>query len=149
MMSTQEPDNDESNVGTSDGKDAAALIEAVLSEPIHFDDLVFERDVSEADPIEELCKFYTKHSGKASKKQEEIADALEFQISELICVIAWEHCSTSGERNKNDIKWGSLTGHFDNIVSNFPQKHWWRESLMKFLPAGKIPQGVIAYANKH
>ena len=42
-----------------------------------------------------------------------------------------------------------ISHHFDNILTNYyPQKHWWRETLIKFLPACKVPKGVIELENK-
>ena len=100
------------------------------------------------DEVAEISKFYIKHADKKSKTSEDIASAFEYHIFELICVVAWNCCSSSGERYKNDIRWGALATNYDNIVSNYPQKHWWRESLIKFLPSTNIPKGVTEIANK-
>ena len=49
---------------------------------------------------------------------------------------------------KNDVKWGTLVTHFDNIFANYPLKQWWRASFMNFLPDSKIPEGVFEIGMK-
>jgi hypothetical protein len=102
--------------------------------------LVLEKDVADVDQIEVFCNYYAKHKDNAKFK--EIRIACELQIFKLICVCAWESVSKSGQSFKNDIKWGALVTHFDNILANYPLKQWRRLSLMQFLPASKIPDGV-------
>jgi hypothetical protein len=126
----------------------AELIEGILNEEIPLDILRFERDVPEVDEIQEFFKFYSKHADKPSKKHDDIVKTLDYQIFEVICVCAWESVSTSGITYKNASKWSALSHHFDNILTNYPSKHWWLESLIKFLPACTVPKGVVELANK-
>ena len=126
-----------------DGVDNA-LIDSLI-DAVHFDDLVLEKGVADVDQIEVFCAYYAKHADKVKFK--DIRELCELQIFELICVCAWESVSKSGHLFKNDVKWGALVTHFDNILANYPLKQWWRVSLMQFLPLSKIPDGVIEIAN--
>ena len=102
--------------------------------------MVLEKEVADVDQIEVFCNYYAKHKDNANYK--EIRIVCELQIFKLICVCAWESVSKSGQSFKNDIKWDALVTHFDNILANYPLKQWRRLSLMQFLPASKIPDGV-------
>ena len=97
--------------------------------------------------IEAFCIYYLKHAAKAKFKN--IRKACELQFFELCCcVCAWESVYISGQSFKNDVKWGALVNHFDNILANYPLKQWWRVSLFDFLPDSKIPEGVFEIANE-
>jgi len=140
-MSTQiEEGNEEGGKDPDDN-----LIDSIIDD-VHFDDLVLEKDVADVDQIEVFCNYYSKHIEKAKFK--DVRKFCEFQIFELVCVCAWESVSTSGQSFKNDVKWGALVTHFDNILANYPLKAWWRLCLMKYLPGSKIPDGVFEIANE-
>ena len=96
-----------------------ALIDSLI-DAVHFDDLVLEKDVADVDQIEVFCTYYAKHADKAKFK--DIRKVCELQIFELICVCAWESFSKYGQSFKNDVKWGALVTHFDNILANYPFK---------------------------
>ena len=140
-MSTQAEDVIEEGVEGVDD----ALIDSLI-DAVHFDDLVLKKDVADIDQIEAFCIYYLKHAAKAKLKN--IRKACELQIFELCCVCAWESVSTSGQSFKNDVKWGALVTHFDNILANYPLKQWWRVCLMQHLPGGKLPVGVFEIANE-
>ena len=140
-MSTQAEDVIEEGVEGVDD----ALIDSLI-DVVHFNGLVLEKDVADIDQIDAFCTYYVKHAGKAKFKS--LRKACELQIFELCCVCAWESVSTSGQSFKNDVKWGALVTHFDNILANYPLKQWWRVSLMNFLPDSKIPEGVFEIANE-
>jgi hypothetical protein len=140
-MSTQAEDVIEEGVEGVDD----ALIDSLI-DVVHFNDLVLEKDVADIDQIEAFCTYYVKHAAKAKFKS--LRKACELQIFELCCVCAWESVSTTGLSFKNDVKWGTLVTHFDNILANYPLKQWWRVSLMNFLPDSKIPDGVFEIANE-
>ena len=140
-MSTQIEEGIEEGVKDPDDN----LIDSLIDD-VHFDDLVLEKNVADVDQIEVFCTYYLKHVDKAKFK--DIRKSCEFQIFEMICVCAWESVSTSGQSFKNDIKWGALVIHYDNIIANYPLKQWWRGCLMQYLlPASKIPAGVFEIAN--
>ena len=131
FMSTQAEDVIEEGVEGVDD----ALIDSLI-DVVHFNDLVLDKDVADIDQIEAFCTYYVKHIGKAKFKN--LRKAFELQIFELCCVCAWESVSTSGLSFKNDVKWGTLVTHFDNILANYPLKQWWRGSLLNFLTDSKI-----------
>ena len=114
-MSTQIEEGNEEGVKDPDDN----LIDSLIDD-VHFDDLVLEKNVADVDQIEVFCTYYLKHVDKAKFK--DIRKFCEFQIFEMICVCAWESVSTSGQSFKNDIKWGALVIHYDNIVANYPLK---------------------------
>jgi hypothetical protein len=113
-MSTQVEEGNEEGVLDPDYD---SLIDSLIDD-VHFDDLVLEKNVADVDQIEVFCNYYTKHIEKA--KFQDIRKFCEFQIFELVCVCAWESVSKSGQSVKNDIKWGALVTHFDNILANYP-----------------------------
>jgi hypothetical protein len=124
------------------------LINSLINDQaVNFEDLVFERDIPQVDQIELFCNYYTRHLEKAKFK--DIRRFMEFQIFEMACVCAWESVSSSGQPFKNDVKWGVLVTHFDNILNNYPLKAWWRGSIIKYLPAQKIPDGVFEIVNEY
>jgi hypothetical protein len=95
------------------------LINSLINDQaVNFEDLVFERDIPQVDQIELFCNYYTRHLEKAKFK--DIRRYIEFQIFEMACVCAWESVSSSGQPFKNDVKWGVLVTHFDNILNNYP-----------------------------
>jgi hypothetical protein len=140
-MSTQIEEGNEEGVKDPDDN----LIDSLIDD-VHFDDLVLEKNVADVDQIEVFCTYYLKHVDKAEFK--DIRKYCEFQIFDMICVCAWESVSSSDQSFKNDIKWGALVIHNDNIVANYPLKQWWRVFLMQYLPASKIPVGVFEIANE-
>ena len=89
------------------------------------------------------CEHYAKHFDS----DDSIKNRFEYQFFECICVMAYEHVA-EGSTVKNDIKWDSLAGHFINVLNNYPMKVWWREGILKFLPAAKVPAGVLKVAER-
>ena len=90
-----------------------------------------------------MCEHYAKHIDSDAT----IKNKFEYQFFECICVMAYEHVA-EGSTVKNDIKWDSLAGHFINVLNNYPLKIWWREGILKFLPASKVPVGVLEVAER-
>ena len=135
-------DNDDEKETGEEDDAAEKKIESILNEPIHFEDLIFEIDVPQVDEIEDFCNYYVKHCEKA--KYKDIKRSCEFQIFEVICVCAWNTTFSCGGTSK----WGALANQFDIILGSYPMQAWWRDSLMKFLPASEIPEGVENIANE-
>ena len=119
------------------------LMDDIINEPVVFNDLVLEADVNEIDEIESMCSHYIKYMDA----DDDIKEGFEYQFFECVCVIAYEHVS-GGSTVKNEIKWDSLAKHFMNVIDNYPMKHWWREGILKFLPASKLPVGVLELAQR-
>ena len=139
--------NENEEFGNDDGEFTNTvdkeLIDSIINEPLVFDNLDIEEDVNDLDDIKNMCEHYAKHLDS----DDSIKNRFEYQFFECICVMAYEHVA-EGSTVKNDIKWDSLAGHFINVLNNYPMKVWWREGILKFLPAAKVPAGVLKVAER-
>ena len=67
---------------------------------------------------------------------------LSINFFECICVMAYEYVAEGSTVKK------TISSGIPWLVNNYPMKIWWREGILKFLPASKVPVGVHEVAER-